>query len=295
MSLRARAAAEQPLKPMAEELGWGDVETAEPGAGPPASPAPTSRPATASEPADLPDIEYTGAVTDAEAVPVHVAWSRVMADVQSVGKGDRFSAPGQGNYQYRGVDRVLNAVGPALRRHGVMVIPVRTVAAYRDVVTSNNKKMRECTVTVAYSIRGPRGDEMPAESCGESMDSGDKGTTKACTVAYRNLLITALSIPTRDPRLDAEASNHERGEQRFDPLAYRDEALNPRTSIARLSQMVSELRSLNRGGTLVKNETGDEEKLGNLILRVKRERTAPPPADDAEWPEPATPGGGDRG
>ncbi|MBM0275134.1 ERF family protein [Micromonospora tarensis] len=222
---------------------------------------------------ELPDIEYTGAIADVDQVPVHTAWARVMADVQSVGKGDRFQAQGQGNYQYRGVDRVLNAVGPALRRHGVMVIPTRTEANYRDVLTSNNKKMRECTVTVTYSIRGPRGDEMPAQSCGESMDSGDKGTTKACTVAYRNLLITALSIPTRDPRLDAEASNHERAESPAPkPTEYRDEITDPRTSLGRLRQIRAELTQHRMGAAQVVNEVGDEEGLLDLVNRIGRQR-----------------------
>lgn len=237
--------------------------------------------------AELPDIEYTGAITDADQVAVHTAWARVMADVQSVSKDDKYNGNGT-RYDYRGIDRVLNAVGPALRRHGVMVIPVRTEAAYRDTTTSRGNKMRECTVTVTYSIRGPKGDEMPAQACGEALDTSDKTTTKACTVAYRNMLITALSIPTRDPRLDAEASNHERGEERFDPLVYRDEALRPGTSVGRLSQMINDLRRLNRGAELVANEVGEDEKLGNLLWRIRRERAAPAADEPAEVP------GGDR-
>ncbi|QLQ37960.1 ERF family protein [Micromonospora robiginosa] len=249
--------------------GW--PELAEPGSG-----LPAARPPAAAEPVDeLPDIEYTGAIADVDQVPVHTAWARVMADVQSIGKGDRFSAGGGGNYQYRGVDRVLNAVGPALRRHGVMVIPVRTEANYRDVLTAASKKMRECTVTVTYSIRGPRGDEMPAQSCGESMDTGDKGTTKACTVAYRNLLITALSIPTRDPRLDAEASNHERGSAPAPrPADYRDEISDPRTSLGRLKQVAGELQQHNLLAAVVTNEVGEQEPLGAMYSRVVRQRRA---------------------
>ncbi|MEV4197054.1 ERF family protein [Micromonospora globbae] len=254
-----------------EADGW--PEPAAPGSGAPAAPAePRSSRETVDE---LPDIEYTGAIADVDLVPVHTAWARVMADVQSVGKGDRFQAAGQGNYQYRGVDRVLNAVGPALRRHGVMVIPTRTEAAYRDVTTANGKKMRECTVTVTYEIRGPKGDTMPAQSCGESMDTGDKGTTKACTVAYRNLLITALSIPTRDPRLDAEASNHERGSGPAPrPTDYRDEIADPRTSLGRLRQISTELQQHNLAGALVTNEVGDQESLWDMYSRVVRQRRA---------------------
>ena len=253
-----------------EVEGGGWPESATVGSGAPAE-RPAARPV---DPADeLPDIEYTGPLADVPDVPVQVAWARVMADVQSVGKGDRFQAPGQGNYSYRGVDRVLNAVGPALRRHGAMVIPVRTDASYRDVTTAKGNKMRECTVTVTYEIRGPKGDKMPAQSCGEAFDSGDKSTTKACTVAYRNLLITALSIPTRDPRLDAEASNHERGEQPAPrPTEYRDEIADPRTSLGRLRQIRTELVQHRMGQARVTNEVGDEESLIDMVDRVGLQR-----------------------
>lgn len=243
------------------------------------SPAPTSRAVDTHSAGDerpgddLPDIEYTGAIATVDVVPVQVAWSRVMADVQSVDKGDRFDGGGQ-RYAYRGIDRVLNAVGPALRRHGVLVLPVRTEPAYRDVTTSKGNKMRECTVTVAYEIRGPAGDVMPAQSCGEAMDSSDKGTTKACTVAYRNLLITALSIPTRDPRLDPEAVNHDRGEQPIPKASdYRDEATHPGTSLGRLRQMRGEITRHGLAGTQVVNEHGDDEPLLTLIDRIGRERS----------------------
>lgn len=259
----------------------------------PDSPAPTP----ADEP--LPHIEYTGAISTAEAVPVHVAWARVMWDVQSIGKDETATIKTQGrdggqgtqySFRYRGIDKVLNAVGPALRRHGVMVIPIRTDAAYGTA-----GRMRECTVTVTYRVFGPDGSYFDAQACGEGLDAGERATAKALTTAYRNWLVTALTIPTQDPKLDPDRVNIERGEQRFDPVAYRDEALNPRTSVSRLSQMVNELRSLNRGGELVTNEVGDEEKLGNLIWRVRRERTAPPPESAGDWPDTATPGGGQDG
>ena len=46
------------------------------------------------------------------------ALSKVMGDVQAVGKESRNSQQG---YAFRGVDAVMNAVGPALRRHGVVI------------------------------------------------------------------------------------------------------------------------------------------------------------------------------
>lgn len=282
MSLRERVAAET-----AEEQGW--PEPAAPGAGA----VPAGQPSRVAEPVDeLPDIEYTAPIVDVDPVAVHIAWARVMRDVKSIAKSARAEIKTEKSsyrFNFRGIDMVLNAVGPALRRHGVMVIPVKTEATYGTA-----GRMRDVQVRVTYEIRGPLGDVITAQSVGEGLDTGERGTTKALTTAYRNFLTTALTIPTEDPKVDPDRVNLEREEARFNPLAYRDEALNSRTTVSRLSQMIQELRSLGRGGELVQNENGDEEKLGNLLIRIRKDRTAPPPAGGDDWPDVATSGGEDR-
>lgn len=136
------------------------------------------------------------------------ALSKVMADVQAVGKKSRNTEQG---YNFRGVDAVVNAVGPELRKHGVIVLPMLEHAAYRDVTTSRGKPSRECTVQVRYRFYGPAGDFIEAVVPGESMDFGDKGAAKAMSVAYRIALLQALCIPTDEPDPDAQA--YERGRQ----------------------------------------------------------------------------------
>ena len=139
---------------------------------------------------------------------VFEAWSRVMEDVQAIGKNQRNNAP-NANYNFRGIDAVMNAVGPVLRKQGVFVVPESAEASYRDVQTSTGKPSREATVMVHYRVYGPLGDSFPMCSPGEAMDSGDKGTPKAMSVAYRTVLLQALTIPTDDP--DPDSQTYERG------------------------------------------------------------------------------------
>lgn len=134
------------------------------------------------------------------------ALSAVMEDVRSVGKDSRNTDQ---NYRFRGIDAVMNAVGPALRRHGVVVVPVLLEASYRDVLTSREKRSRECTVKVKYVFYGPAGDSIECVTPGESMDFGDKGAAKAMSVAYRIALLQALCLPTDDP--DPDHGSYERG------------------------------------------------------------------------------------
>ena len=134
---------------------------------------------------------------------VVAALSAVMADVQAIRKGQKNTAP-NANYMFRGIDAVMNAVGPALRTHGVVIVPECVESHYRDVQTSTGKPSREATVTVTYRAYGPAGDSIIMQSAGEAMDSGDKGTPKAMSVAYRTLLLQALTIPTDEPEPDSQ-------------------------------------------------------------------------------------------
>lgn len=139
---------------------------------------------------------------------VVVALARVMNDVQAVRKGDRNAQQG---YAFRGIDAVMNAVGPVLRRHGVVVLPTCERAEWRDVHTNTGKPSRECTVSVRFTFYGPAGDHIDCVTPGESMDYGDKGAPKAMSVAFRIALLQALCLPTDEP--DPDATSYERAAQ----------------------------------------------------------------------------------
>lgn len=124
-----------------------------------------------------------------------------MADVQAVGKTGYNEQQG---FSFRGVDAVVDAVGPALRTHGVLVTPRVLWKSHRDFETKNKALMHECIVEVEYTFTGPEGDTHVGSSIGESADSGDKGTAKAMSVAYRTWWLQALCIPTHEPDPDGE-------------------------------------------------------------------------------------------
>lgn len=136
---------------------------------------------------------------------IYEALSAVMGEVQAVGKDGRNE---QQNYMFRGVDAVVNAVGPALRSHGVIVVPELVAAEYRPYATKSGTQMMGCTVHVRYVFHGPKGDTITCSVMGESSDSGDKATPKAFSVAYRTALLQALCIPTDDP--DPDLTSNER-------------------------------------------------------------------------------------
>ncbi len=140
-----------------------------------------------------------------KAKTVNEALSAVMEDVQAVKKGDRNAQQG---YDFRGIDAVVNAVGPALRKHGVIVIPTGVQREVEHYTTARGTPMKGVTLTVDFRFFGPLGDYVEAQVAGEASDSGDKAVPKAHSVAFRTLLLQALCIPTDEP--DPDAESHER-------------------------------------------------------------------------------------
>lgn len=133
---------------------------------------------------------------------VDEAWNAVMRDVQGIKKGERNKDQG---FNFRGIDTVMNAVGPVLREHGVTIIP-----GAEDITTSSYETKRGTTmfsaiVKMRYTVRGPAGDSFDGGAFGEAADAGDKAVSKAQSVAYRVFLLQGLTIPTDDPEPDAES------------------------------------------------------------------------------------------
>lgn len=144
----------------------------------------------------------TDPATIAPAPAVHEAWARVMADVRAVGKDDRVKT-GPAQFNFRGIDGVLNAVGPVLRKHGVYVAPIGVdVISTEYNPTKSGGKMKDVTISVTWRVTGPAGDTWTGVSLGEGSDSGDKAISKAHSVAYRTFLIQALALPTDEPDPD---------------------------------------------------------------------------------------------
>lgn len=136
-----------------------------------------------------------------EVPTVHQAWSAVMDDVREIRKAERNQHQG---YVFRGIDAVMNAVGPTFRRHGVSCVPVRIVEAkHRDFLSKKDVLQHEAIVTVEYRVTGPAGDSFLGQSIGESTDSSDKATSQAMSVALRTFLLQGLTMPTDDPDPDS--------------------------------------------------------------------------------------------
>jgi hypothetical protein len=148
-------------------------------------------------------------MSETKAMPIAQALNEVMKEVGAVKKNDRNSAQG---FNFRGIDAVVNAVSPALQKHGVIVVPSVEEYDYASVEIGKNRTvMGHVKVKVTYTFIGAGGDAIKATVVGEAMDSGDKATAKAMSVAFRTALLQTLSLPTDEP--DPDSQSYERSER----------------------------------------------------------------------------------
>jgi len=139
---------------------------------------------------------------------IYESMAKVMVSVSSVAKKDKNTSQG---FNFRGIDAVLNAVAPALREHGVIVMPKVKWHEYKTVeVGQKRTQMAHVIISVTYTFTGVAGDSIECEVLGEAMDSGDKAVAKAMSVAFRIALLQALALPTDEP--DPDSYSYERSE-----------------------------------------------------------------------------------
>jgi len=125
-----------------------------------------------------------------------------MNKVQGVAKKDRNQAQG---FNFRGIDAVMNAVGPAIREAGGFIVPTVTGIDNTTVPSNNGKALNVVRLTVQYAVYGSEGAPIFGVAVAEAFDSGDKATAKAMSVAYRTFLLQLLCLPTDEPDPDHDS------------------------------------------------------------------------------------------
>jgi len=167
-------------------------------------------------------------------LPIAQALSEVMKAVGAIAKKDKNTAQG---FNFRGIDSVVNAVSPALQKFVVVVVPSVEEYDYQTVEIGRNRTaMGHVRVKVTYTFIGVNGDAIKATVVGEAMDSGDKATAKAMSVAFRTALLQSLSLPTDEVDPDAHSYERSSAEDVLAPEAVITK-INQSTTIESLSEV----------------------------------------------------------
>lgn len=129
----------------------------------------------------------------------------VMSDIGVIGKEKRNTQQG---FKYRGVDDVMNALQPVMVQHGLFVVPEIIDQKREERQTKNKGNLIYSVCTVRYTFYAKDGSSVQCVVVGEGMDSGDKATNKAMSIAFKYACFQVFCIPTEEMK-DPDAEVHE--------------------------------------------------------------------------------------
>ena len=124
----------------------------------------------------------------------------VMRDVGAVAKEKEFESPigKKGNYMFRGIDDVMNALHPAMVNNKIFVVP-EILEQIRETRTSNSGAQMQVSICkIRYTFFAEDGSSVYAIVIGEGMDTGDKATNKAMSIAFKYACFQVFCIPTEE-------------------------------------------------------------------------------------------------
>ncbi len=200
---------------------------------------------------------------------IHEALSRAKIEVGVIGKGDENSSL---QYSFRGIDAIVNKVGPIFADLGIVVAPVHRLISSDSVTASAGTKgyrvVIESTWTFSIHVDRSVDQEAPAaneiagksrgvlfpetsaitvQTLGESIDYSDKAINKAQTQSFKNALAQVLTIPTGEPDPDSETPEQvepkSSGQAILDALTLEGFAITKARTYASEAMKILELRN----------------------------------------------------
>jgi hypothetical protein len=129
---------------------------------------------------------------------IYPAILAIMDDIPAIYKERKNDSQ---NYNFRGIDDVYNAINPLLSKHGVfMKAEVLEKTRVERPARTGGGTLAFVQVYTRYHFVAKDGSFVTTETLGEGMDSGDKATAKAMSIAQKYAILQMFCIPTIDPK-----------------------------------------------------------------------------------------------
>lgn len=167
---------------------------------------------------------------------IYSAICNIISEIGAISKDKKNQQQG---FAYRGIDDVMNALQPLLSKHKVFVTPEILEQVREERQTSKGGNLIYSICTIKYTFYTDDGSHISAVVIGEGMDSGDKATNKAMSIAFKYACFQVFCIPTEEMK---------------DP-----DQTTPETSIP-MSKPLTQ-RQLNRLFAIAKEADYDEKKV----------------------------------
>lgn len=109
-------------------------------------------------------------------------------------------------FKFRGIDDVMNRMALHLNEANLVIAPNIRKREVHERVNSRGNPLFYVTVEVEYTLFSTiDGSHIVCTVPGEAMDSGDKATNKALSIAYKYMAFQLFAIPIDD---DPDATTH---------------------------------------------------------------------------------------
>jgi hypothetical protein len=140
---------------------------------------------------------------------VYQAINAVQTELAAIGIS-KSSRNNQGSgYNFRGIDAVYNVLSSIMAKNGLCIIPRMLTRISEERVSKAGGALFYITVEAEFDlVSAEDGSKHTARTFGEAMDSGDKGTNKAMSAAYKYMAFQTFAIPTEGDN-DADGQTHE--------------------------------------------------------------------------------------
>lgn len=135
--------------------------------------------------------------------------SAVMKDVGSIKKEKMNTTQ---RFLYRGVDDVMNALNPAFVKYHLFIVPEVIEQTREERRSTKGVNLIYSICKMKYTFYAPDGSSVSAVVIGEGMDSGDKATNKAMSVAFKYACFQVFCIPTEEMKDPDSESNEVMGQ-----------------------------------------------------------------------------------
>lgn len=137
---------------------------------------------------------------------------QAMRKIGAIGKDSKNAQQG---YKFRGIDAVYNALNPVMAELGLFICPEILDHRREERISEkeyNGQKtqtvLKYSILTIKYTLFAPDGSNVSCVVVGEGMDSGDKASNKAMSVALKYACFQLFMIPTEE-MVDPDAETHE--------------------------------------------------------------------------------------
>jgi len=118
-------------------------------------------------------------------------------------------------YKFRGVDDVYLACQKVLADNGVFTVPEVLEERSEERTSKGGAVLVYRILKMRFKFFAEDGSYVEATVIGEGMDSGDKASNKAMSVAHKYAILQVFMIPTDEPK-DPEIDSHEVAPKKID-------------------------------------------------------------------------------